>query len=136
MTEAPTLVRVRHLALLREGRWALDHLGIAYQLRHLPPGGHFEVAKRLGASASSLPLLVADGRVVQGSGANLDWADAQTTDASRRLAPEASLAAEGRALEQRLDEVAAVDDRVALVGYQPGRVPRYRPFVSSNTQPV
>jgi glutathione S-transferase len=56
-------------------------------------------------------VLVAGGRVVQGSGAILDWADAEAADPSRRLGPDAELAAECRALERRLDDVAGVHVR-------------------------
>lgn len=94
-----------------KARWALDFLGIEYRLVHLPPGGHAQVAKELGAAGSSLPLLVSGDRVVHGSGAIIDWADATADDPSRRLSPAPEFDAERRALEQRLDDVAGVHVR-------------------------
>ncbi len=93
-----------------KARWALDSLAVDYELRHLAPGLHGLIAKRLGAPGSSLPLLVADGRVVHGSGAILEWADAATTNDSMRLCPDA-MREECRLLEQRLDDVAGVHAR-------------------------
>lgn len=94
-----------------KARWALDHLGVEYELRHLAPGSHLQATKQLGAAGSSLPLLVADDRVVQGSGAIIDWAESAVTDPSRGLSPESGLEEECRALEQRLDDVAGVHVR-------------------------
>jgi glutathione S-transferase len=91
-----------------KARWALDALGLDYELRHLSPIAHFHETKRLGAPGSSLPLLVSGEQVVHGSGAILDWADSEVADPSRRLSPDPSLEAECRALEQRLDDVAGV----------------------------
>lgn len=94
-----------------KARWALEHLGIEYELRHLAPGAHLEVTKQLGAPGSSLPLLISGERIVHGSGAIMDWAEAGTTDASRRLSPGPGLEEECRRLEQRLDDVAGVHVR-------------------------
>lgn len=94
-----------------KARWALDSLGVEYDLRNLAPGSHMQVAKELGAAGSSLPLLVAGERVVQGSGAIIDWAEAAAADPARRLSPAGELEAECRALEQRLDDVAGVHVR-------------------------
>jgi glutathione S-transferase len=94
-----------------KARWALDFLGVAYQLRHLPPGPHVAITKQLGAPASSLPVLVTEGRVVQGSGAILDWAEPIAAGAAQPLSPDPRFEAECRALEQRLDDVAGVHVR-------------------------
>jgi glutathione S-transferase len=94
-----------------KARWALDHLGVEHALRHLPPGPHVEAAKQLGAAGSSLPILVSEGRVVQGSGAIIDWAEAAVADPSKRLSPDSELEEACRALEQRLDDVAGVHVR-------------------------
>jgi glutathione S-transferase len=94
-----------------KARWALDYLGFEYELRHLPPGPHAQITQQLGAAGSSLPLLAADGRLVQGSGDILDWAESTAADPSRRLDPDPELAEECRALERRLDEVAGVHAR-------------------------
>ena len=94
-----------------KARWALDSLGVQYELRHLAPGSHAQVARRLGAAGSSLPLLVSDADVIHGSGAIIDWADSAITDPSKRLSPDSELMDECRALEQRLDDVAGVHVR-------------------------
>lgn len=94
-----------------KARWALDHLGIEYELRHLAPGAHLEVTKQLGAPGSSLPLLIDRERIVHGSGAIIDWGEATTADGSKRLSPGPGLEEECRALEQRLDDVAGVHVR-------------------------
>jgi glutathione S-transferase len=94
-----------------KARWALDHLGVGYALRHLPPGAHVRVARQLGAAGSSLPLLVSDERVVQGSGAIIDWAESERADSSKRLSPDTELEEGCRALEKRLDDVAGVHVR-------------------------
>jgi glutathione S-transferase len=92
-------------------RWALDSLGVEYELRHLPPGSHVQVTKQLGAAGSSLPLLVAEGRVVHGSGAIIDWAESVVAGPSKRLSPDPEFKEECCALEQRLDDVAGVHVR-------------------------
>ncbi len=94
-----------------KARWALDSLEVEYELRHLPPGSHVQATKQLGASGSSLPLLVAAGRVVQGSGAIIDWAESASTDPSKRLSPASESREECLALEQRLDDVTGVHVR-------------------------
>jgi len=94
-----------------KARWALDTLGIAYQLRHLAPGSHLQVAKELGAAGSSLPLLVAGDRVAQGSGAIIDWAESTVERPATRLSPDSEFVEPCRAIEQRLDDVAGVHVR-------------------------
>lgn len=55
-------------------RWALDRQGIVYDEERLAPGAHILRTKRLGASATSLPLLLlGDGSICQGSDRILDW---------------------------------------------------------------
>ena len=94
-----------------KARWALDYLGIEYELRHLPPGAHMQVTKQLGAAGSSLPLLVSQERVVHGSGEIIAWAESAVADSSKRLSPDFEFQEECRALEQRLDNVAGVHVR-------------------------
>jgi len=91
-----------------KARWALDSFGVEYELRHLPPGSHVQVAKDLGAAGSSLPFLVAEGRVVHGSGAIMDWAESAMASSSKRLRPDFELDEECSALETRLDDVTGV----------------------------
>jgi len=94
-----------------KARWALDFLGVDYELRHLAPGAHMQVAKELGAASSSLPLVASEGRVVSGSGPILDWAESAVADPSRSLSPDPGLEEECAVLEQRLDDVASVHVR-------------------------
>ena len=94
-----------------KARWALDFLGLEYELRHLPPGPHVQATKHLGAPGSSLPLLVSEDHVVHGSGAIIDWAESAKADPSKSLSPNRNLEGECRSLEQRLDDVAGVHVR-------------------------
>lgn len=87
-----------------KARWALDWFGIDYELRHLAPGAHVQVAADLGAPGSSLPLLVHEGRVVHGSGEIIEWAESFVADPGKRLSPEPRFEDECRALEARLDD--------------------------------
>ena len=49
-----------------KARWALDFKGIPYTPRHLLPGFHLRTARKL-APRSCLPILEADGAVIQDS---------------------------------------------------------------------
>jgi len=49
-----------------KARWALDFKGVPYTPRHLLPGFHLRTARKL-APRSSLPILEADGAVIQDS---------------------------------------------------------------------
>ncbi|MEE4301693.1 MAG: glutathione S-transferase family protein [Pseudomonadales bacterium] len=93
-----------------KARWALDHHRIAHRVRDLAPGPHRAIVRRLGAPASSVPVLCAAGEVIQGSSAIVDWADARCADPARFLTPP-ELAAEARALEARLDARLGVEVR-------------------------
>ena len=74
-------------------RWALDLQAIPYHEERLAPGSHLLRVKGLGASATSLPLLLlGDGSLCQGSDRILDWAGLANGD------PE---------VERRLEEVTA-----------------------------
>ena len=92
-----------------KARWALEYLGIDFEISHVAPGLHIALAKKLGASASSVPILVANGQVVQGSAAIIDWADA-AAPGSRRLTPQTDRE-QYLALERRLDDVVGVHVR-------------------------
>ncbi len=83
MTDAPATARDDRRPLLltlapshycERARWALDLQAIAYDEERLAPGAHVPRVKRLGASATSLPLLLlSDGSLCQGSDRILDW---------------------------------------------------------------
>lgn len=92
-----------------KSRWALDWHGLAYRPRFMAPGQHVQEARKRGLSSNSLPWMVADGEVVQGSAAIEDWADAHG-DAAKSLTPP-ELAGECAAIEQRLDAVLGVHVR-------------------------
>ena len=40
-----------------KARWALDHFGIEHEARHVMPGAHRLIAKKLGAKRGSVPFL-------------------------------------------------------------------------------
>jgi len=92
-----------------KARWALEHFGIAHEVRHVMVGMHRRIAKSLGAKRGSVPFLQVDGGVIAGSAAIIDWCETQSTD------PAASLAGDDveqvRAIERRLDAVAGVHVR-------------------------
>lgn len=90
--------------------WALDYLNIDYEITHLPPGIHKRITKELGAPRSSLPILVADGQVVQGSAEIISWADAAASTDSKRLTPD-NARDECLEVEKRLDDIAGVHAR-------------------------
>jgi glutathione S-transferase len=93
-----------------KARWALDWHGIAYQEIGWPPGVHRILAKRCGAKGTTLPILLDGGRVIQGSGAIIDWAETKAQDGTRSLTPQANLA-EAQEIERRTDEVIGVHVR-------------------------
>jgi glutathione S-transferase len=64
--------QISHFA--EKARWALDWKGVEYQERRLLPGPHLMVTRRLG-KVTSVPILMSDGQVVQGSSAIIDFAD-------------------------------------------------------------
>lgn len=71
-----------------KARWALDHHGIAHRVRDLAPGPHGLVLRRMGARGSTVPVLLVEGALIQGSAAIVDWADAQGREPERSLTPE------------------------------------------------
>lgn len=74
MAPTPTLYvfTISHFA--EKARWALDHKRVRYRPVVLLPGPHRLRIRRL-AAGSEVPLLVHDGRAVQGSSAIIDHAD-------------------------------------------------------------
>jgi glutathione S-transferase len=83
-----------------KARWTLDRAGLDYAERHLLPGPHMLVTRRLGRR-TSVPILQHDGRAIQGSGAILDYVQHELGAA--RLAPDPALAAECARLEALAD---------------------------------
>ena len=93
-----------------KARWALDYLGIDYALKFTPPGVHQLLAKRLGVPRTSLPIIVVDGKAIQGSAAIIDWAESVASSGSIRLSTD-NAREEGRQIEKRLDKLAGVHVR-------------------------
>lgn len=89
-----------------KARWALDWHGIAYKEINWPPGVHLLLAKRCGAKQTTLPILLDGPRVIQGSGAIIDWADRQAQDPARRLT-----LSDAREIERRADRVIGIHVR-------------------------
>jgi glutathione S-transferase len=58
-----------------KARWALDYLGVEYEIKYLVPGLHAERMTSLGADDTSLPVLVSDGKLIQGSSNIISWAE-------------------------------------------------------------
>jgi glutathione S-transferase len=95
----PRLVTFGISHFCEKARWALDWHGINYEEISWPPGVHQILAKRFGAKGTTLPILLDDETVVQGSGAIIDWADQETRDPTRKLT-----VADALDIEQRIDE--------------------------------
>lgn len=87
-----------------KAKWALDYLGIEYQLTALIPGSHLTVAKKLGLRRGSVPFMNVDGAVIQGSAEIIDWASSHSTNGSDLGAADAA----SKAIEQRLDQILGV----------------------------
>ena len=94
--QSATCLRLLTLApshFCERARWGLDMGGIVYDEERLAPAAHILRVKRLGASATSLPLLLfANGSICQGSDQILNWAKVPGGD---------------RELEQRLEQTTA-----------------------------
>ena len=99
----PRLITFGISHFCEKARWALDWHRIAYDEIGWPPGWHLVLAKRCGASATTLPI-VDGGTVIQGSGIIIDWADGRGDDPRRTLAPRGNLV-EAQEIERRADEV-------------------------------
>jgi len=95
-----------------KARFALDYLGIEFSPKHLAPGAHINAAKELGAAGSSLPILVADDAVIQGSAEIISWAEAAYKPGRSLTPPHARR--ECLAIEKRLDDIAGVHTRRAF----------------------
>lgn len=87
-------------------RWALDYKGVSYEPAYLLPGMHVKTIRGLtGQRVTSVPVLVDNGRAVQGSAAILDHLDAAFPE--RPLLPDnPDDQASALAWEKRLDDEA------------------------------
>ncbi len=103
-----------------KARWALEWHGIQFDEVTWPPGLHRVLAARAGAKATSLPLLIGAGEVVEGSSAIIDWAERNSAESGRSLAPDTSRD-EAAGIEQRADEVIGIQvRRLAYAALLPG----------------
>lgn len=91
-----------------KARWALDYLGIDYELRYVAPGEHAKIAGELGAPHTHVPYLALDGQVVQGSADIINWAEKNTSREDRCLTPGVEVC---QKIEKRADEIAGVHIR-------------------------
>lgn len=107
--KAPVLVVFNISHYCEKARWALDHLGIAHEVRHVMVGTHRRMAKKLGARSGSVPFLQTDSGVIAGSSAIIDWGELQNSGKRPGLAGEQP--DQARAIEKRLDDVAGVHVR-------------------------
>lgn len=107
---APTLYVFSISHYCEKARWALDYRGIDYELRHLAPGEHIEVAKRLRVPRSSVPYLVNGDRVVQGSTDIVNWAESLPAANGSRLTPDVDIES-AVDIETRADDVIGVHVR-------------------------
>ncbi|NND82265.1 MAG: glutathione S-transferase [Gammaproteobacteria bacterium] len=90
-----------------KARWALDYLGIDYQLKIMIPGPHLAAARKHGLRRGSLPILQLGDEVIQGSSAIIDWAEANATNGKSL----ACATPDAAAIEQRLDDEVGVHVR-------------------------
>jgi glutathione S-transferase len=105
----PTLYIFTISHYCEKARWALEYLGIKYNLIHLGAGLHMQLGQQLGLEQSSLPILKTDNGVIQGSSEIIDWADQHTTN-GKTLTP-IGREQQCRQLEQQLDKVLGVHTR-------------------------
>lgn len=87
-------------------RWALDYKNLSYETTNLLPGQHIKTMQKLTKGAgASVPVLVHDGEVIQGSSDILDYLD--KTYPEKPLTPMDEPGKSGvLAWEKRLDDLA------------------------------
>lgn len=108
-----TLYQFTFSQFCEKARWALDHKGLPYTPRNLLPGPHRRVVLRL-ARKSSVPLLIDNGEIIQGSTEIIDHLDGRYPEHALTPADRA-LAKESREWEAYLDTEVGVPLR--LWGY-------------------
>jgi glutathione S-transferase len=99
MTKARlTTFRISHFS--EKARWAFDWSGLEYVERALLPGVHVPFVRRI-APRTTVPVLEHHGRVIQGSGAILDYLEDEL--GAKALAAPPAMAARGAELERLAD---------------------------------
>ena len=104
--DRPKLITFGISHFCEKARWALDWHGIDYQEIGWPVGLHEILARREGAKATTVPILLSGDEVLQESGAIIDWADQRAQDHGRQLSPPGA-----RKIEQRADDIIGVHVR-------------------------
>ncbi len=110
MMTSPTLYIFAISHYCEKARWALDYLGIDYTLRHVAPGEHIQIAKKLGCPGTAVPYLALDKRVIQGSADIISWAESIRSANGKRLTPESDIE-QAAEIEKRIDDIAGVHVR-------------------------
>ena len=110
-TDKPTLYVFAISHYCEKARWALDYLGVDYELSFMAPWEHRKLASRISGSPSSVPFLVSNGKLISGSAEIIDWAEDQADDQAMRLTPDPGLLKTGREIERRIDATAGVHVR-------------------------
>lgn len=90
-----------------KSRWALDYFGIEYDLVAIAPGVHIKLARSLGLSNTTVPILTDGDTVVQGSADIITWGENRS---HKSLKPTDDIT-ECEVIEKRLDEIAGVHVR-------------------------
>ena len=106
---APVLYVFNISHYCEKARWALDYFGIEHEARHVMPGAHRIIAKKLGAKRGSVPFLQTDDGVIAGSSAIIDWCEDH--NAGKRTSLSGADPQAVRAIEKRLDDVVGVHVR-------------------------
>lgn len=102
----PKLITFGISHFCEKARWALDWHGIEYEEVGWPPGLHQILAKRWGAKATTVPILLDGAQLIQESGTIIDWADQRAQDRGRELTRSDALK-----IEQRADDIIGVHIR-------------------------
>jgi glutathione S-transferase len=96
------LLQFRHSPYNEKVRWALDFKRLPHRRRSLLPGPHVGVVKRL-TGRTGTPVLVHDGRALDGSAHILEWLEAHA-DAPALLPADTALREEALQIQRRFDD--------------------------------
>lgn len=132
----PKLITFAISHFCEKARWALEWHGIGYTEARWAPGPHIVLTRRLGAPTTTLPVLVAGDRTIQGSDRVIDWTDAHDPGPERCLTPPGH-EAEARAIERRAGEAIGVQIRRLIYAETLTRHPgAVRPGLFQGSPPV
>jgi glutathione S-transferase len=132
MGAKPRLITFGISHYCEKARWALDWHGVDYDEIVCPPGWNIILAKLRGAKDTKVPFLLDHKRVIEGSGAIIDWADEQAQDSSRRLTSTNALE-----IERRADDGIGINARrLFYAGILPQAPHLIKPAFSANYSPM